>query len=419
LELKSEDDFDRNAPDELKTEEVMMGDEHEVICARLKWENQERIELQKTMDLGSEKKDTLEEEVQRKLTNLNNVRPQLQNIMQAANGVRAKLGLGGVVGVIGEAVSFLTLPLGAIYKAGVAYRQTNGNLEVSIQGDEKEAMEMKEKGFEDEDAERNESIEGDEGGRRARKKKRSQKGWFPVWIEWKLNNKVIQFKHSTLNKSIYAETSSDVNSPNLSCLYPGDASIESSQSSFGRSYWWVSQLAGLQDLPHNQSLSDFVSDLVSRLNARFDNLILADAHLKSLLGKQLPTSISDEIITSGSINSFESNDEFNNYRNIKAHMDGKIYKMTITQKNGDILSAKCSIPPNYPVDATRFSIEMKERNSCNCAIIQSLEESVNLRIPLLATNQDEVLSYQVAALLSQPIATKITTRNRVYPLKLL
>ena len=218
LELKSEDDFDRNAPDELKTEEVMMGDEHEVICARLKWENLERIELQKTLDQGSEKKDTLEEKVQRKLTNLNNIRPQLQNIMQgklftiffcksilfqAANGVRAKLGLGGVVGVIGEAVSFLTLPLGAIYKAGVAYRQTNGNIEVSIQGDEKEAMEMKEKGFEEEDAERNESIEGDEGGRRARKKKRSQKGWFPVWIEWKLNNKVIQFKHSTLNKSIY------------------------------------------------------------------------------------------------------------------------------------------------------------------------------------------------------------------------
>jgi len=82
-----------------------------------------------------------------------------------------------------------------------------------------------------------------------------------------------------------------VNSPDLSCLYPGDAGIESSQSSFGRSYWWVSQLAGLQDLPNNQSLSDFVSDLVSRLNARFDNLILADAHLKSLLGKQLPTSI--------------------------------------------------------------------------------------------------------------------------------
>jgi len=85
--------------------------------------------------------------------------------------------------------------------------------------------------------------------------------------------------------------------------------------------------------------------------------------------------------------------------------------MAITQKNGDILNAKCSIPPNYPVDTTRFSIEMKERNSCNCAIIQSLEESVNLRIPLLATNQDEgmilILKFTNKALLGTP-SSKLT-----------
>ena len=81
--------------------------------------------------------------------------------------------------------------------------------------------------------------------------------------------------------------------------------------------------------------------------------------------------------------------------------------MAVTQKNGDILNAKCSIPPNYPVDTTRFSIEMKERNSCNCAIIQSLEESVNLRIPLLATNQDEgmilIIKFAYKALLDIPL----------------
>ena len=81
--------------------------------------------------------------------------------------------------------------------------------------------------------------------------------------------------------------------------------------------------------------------------------------------------------------------------------------MTITQKNGDILNAKCSIPPNYPVDTTRFSIEMKERNSCNCAIIQSLEESVNLRIPLLATNQDEGMIYILNSFHGKRIIGKI------------
>ena len=122
----------------------------------------------------------------------------------AANGVRTTLGLGGVVGIIGEAVSFLTGPLAAIYKAGIAYRQTTGGLDVNILGDEKEAIELKEKGFEDEgEGERNESIEGEESGRRSRKKKKSQKGWFPVWIEWKVDNCSILFKHSTLNRSIY------------------------------------------------------------------------------------------------------------------------------------------------------------------------------------------------------------------------
>ena len=57
-------------------------------------------------------KEKLDEQTQQKLTNLNNVRPQLQAILQVANGVRSKLGLGGVVGAIGEAVSFLTGPLG-------------------------------------------------------------------------------------------------------------------------------------------------------------------------------------------------------------------------------------------------------------------------------------------------------------------
>ena len=54
--------------------------------------------------------------------------------------------MGGVVGIIGEAASFLTEPLSTIYKAGIAFRQSNhGRIEISVKGDEKEAIEMKEK----------------------------------------------------------------------------------------------------------------------------------------------------------------------------------------------------------------------------------------------------------------------------------
>ena len=67
-------------------------------------------------------------------------------LYSAANNVRSKLSLGGVVGIIGEAASFLTEPLSTIYKAGIAFRQSNhGRLEISVKGDEKEAIEMKEK----------------------------------------------------------------------------------------------------------------------------------------------------------------------------------------------------------------------------------------------------------------------------------
>ena len=68
--------------------------------------------MKKVLERVEAEKEQLEERTQQKLTNLNNVRPQLQTILQVANGVRNKLGLGGVVGVIGEAVSYLTGPLG-------------------------------------------------------------------------------------------------------------------------------------------------------------------------------------------------------------------------------------------------------------------------------------------------------------------
>ena len=120
----------------------------------------------------------------------------------------------------------------------------------------------------DETEGRNESIEGEEGSsRRSRRKKKSLKGWFPVWVEWKIGEKIVQFRHSTINKQVYgrskmiiwkvnvwlkklplstvyiiliflAESSKDSHTPELSCLFIGDAGIEENSSSrsnqFGR-----------------------------------------------------------------------------------------------------------------------------------------------------------------------------------------
>lgn len=132
------------------------------------------------------------------------------------------MSLGGVVGIVGEAASFLTEPLSTIYKAGIAYRQANdGRIQISIQGDEKEAIEMKEKGFELDEPQdgRTESADGEDGGRRGRRKKKSLKGWFPVWVEWTIGDKVLQFRHSTLNKQVYGKICAQSKLANLQfCL---------------------------------------------------------------------------------------------------------------------------------------------------------------------------------------------------------
>ena len=73
-----------------------------------------RLALQSVLESVEGEKEKLDEQTQQKLTNSNSVRPQLQAILQVANGVRLKLGLGGVVGAIGEAVCFLTGPLGQL-----------------------------------------------------------------------------------------------------------------------------------------------------------------------------------------------------------------------------------------------------------------------------------------------------------------
>ena len=69
-----------------------------------------------------------------------------------------------------QKIRSIKLKKAAIYKAGIAYRQTRSDsIEVLIKGDEKEAREIKEE-------QRHESVEGDDqSNRRSRKKKKSSK----------------------------------------------------------------------------------------------------------------------------------------------------------------------------------------------------------------------------------------------------
>ena len=85
---------------------------------------------------------------------------------------------------------------------------------------------------------------------------------------------------------LIAESSSDPAKPELSGLYPDDCGLSNETSTnFGRNYWWCSQLAGQADLPDNHTLSDFVSDLVSRIKQRFENRQMISRHIRALESK--------------------------------------------------------------------------------------------------------------------------------------
>lgn len=92
LNLKPTAEFNEHAPETLREGVISVDEEldeaekkHRLTCARLKWENEERLELKKALETIEAEKDQLEELTQQKLTNLNNVRPQLQNILQVSN----------------------------------------------------------------------------------------------------------------------------------------------------------------------------------------------------------------------------------------------------------------------------------------------------------------------------------------------
>lgn len=426
LNMVDVEDFQLDAPDELAN--ACDGSEHELTKARLKFELLQRKQLEEDLQKSKENREKLDDLANIKRTNLNNIRPQVQNILQAANNVRTKMGLGGVVGIIGEAASFLTEPLSMIYKAGIAFNESNPEkIAVSVKGDEKEAIEMKEKGFEDEEGERKESGEGEDGGRRSRRKKKSLKGWFPVWVEWKIGQNVVQFRHSTLNRQIYAESSKEYHQPHLSGLYSEDsgaAETSSSASAFGRSYYWAAKLGGIADLQNGESFKNFVSDLIDRIEKRFTNKKLLDSHLAVLTKKELPVNFENTVlsIALGTFASFEPVVEFESARNIKPYEDGKVYQIEIDRKLEKKFIVLCSISPNYPIDPPRLSITDSDNNTAaTSSQLQYLEEYVNYRLPLSIADEDqsEILSRQIASLLMQPMTTKVVTRNRFYPTQLL
>ncbi|CBY21553.1 unnamed protein product [Oikopleura dioica] len=427
-----EETFKKAAPQDIVDKAVSC--DHEMVKARLGWELAQREELKSAVEEVKAERSKIENDASRVRSNLNDLRPQLSTMLEAANGVRTILGLDGTVGAMGTAREVLTDPLLKIYKAGRALSQTRSDVKVLMEGDHKEAIELKAKGFEDGEIEQEEEEEENQSKRSRKKsskdkKDKSTKGWYPVFITWKIGNKPIKFKQNIYNKLIFAESSESSATPELSCLFNDDTGRQTSndksdavKTSFGRSYKWAEQIATGEAPSNEETYSEYLEKIVEAINSRFKHSELVDEHVKSLKDKKLPFHLS-ELMMTGVITKFEESDIYESPRGLKPYEDGKIFKVSIQHIDEKKMYAYISISPNYPHNAPRISVFTEnDKNAANDVQLQYIEEHCNLRLPIRLRAKDkmiEAISRQIGTLMMQPISAKVTTRNRFHPVQLL
>ena len=78
--MVDEDDFHLDAPDEIT--DKCNDSEHELTKGRLQWELLQRQQLQEKLNESNITREKLDETANKKRTNLNDIRPQMQMILQ-------------------------------------------------------------------------------------------------------------------------------------------------------------------------------------------------------------------------------------------------------------------------------------------------------------------------------------------------
>ena len=82
LTLVDEDEFQLEAPEEITLEAAKS--DHDLTLGRLKYELLQRQKLKEKLDQVERNREELDEVANRKRTNLNNIRPHMQTILQGS-----------------------------------------------------------------------------------------------------------------------------------------------------------------------------------------------------------------------------------------------------------------------------------------------------------------------------------------------
>ncbi|KYM92646.1 THO complex subunit 5 like protein [Atta colombica] len=141
IELVSEEEFYKEAPESISRHEITKNNSHQLRLARLEWELTQRKQLAALCDELTESKKAVASSIETKQTRLDNLAPQLRSILDASKPLQESLGLPlDKIRQEHQKASLLASPLYVLYAKASAYRDAyDSTLLVKVEGDEDEA----------------------------------------------------------------------------------------------------------------------------------------------------------------------------------------------------------------------------------------------------------------------------------------
>ncbi|KAK9300536.1 hypothetical protein QLX08_006863 [Tetragonisca angustula] len=141
IQLVSEEEFYKEAPENISRPEITKHNPHQLRLARLEWELTQRKQLAALCDELTENKKAVALSIESKQTRLDNLAPQLYSILEASKPLQESLGL--LLDKVRQEhhkAALLGSPLYVLYAKASAYRDAYDNsIIVKVEGDEEEA----------------------------------------------------------------------------------------------------------------------------------------------------------------------------------------------------------------------------------------------------------------------------------------
>ncbi|XP_076163175.1 THO complex subunit 5 [Ptiloglossa arizonensis] len=141
IQLVSEEEFHKQAPENICRPEITKNNPHQLRLARLEWELTQRKQLAALCDELTESKKAVASSIESKQSRLDNLAPQLHSILEASKPLQESLGLPlDKIRQEHHKATLLASPLYVLYAKASAYRDAYDNsIIVKVEGDEEEA----------------------------------------------------------------------------------------------------------------------------------------------------------------------------------------------------------------------------------------------------------------------------------------